>query len=124
MAIRKGLYIALGALCVALGTLGIALPGLPTTPFLLAASWLFYRSSPRLQEWLLSSPLGRYVRTYHRIGGMHRTTKLLVVFFMCAMVVCSIIFFIPNTLGDYIVGIAGALGSAVVIFLVPDAKRE
>lgn len=124
MEIRRTLYIALGVLCVALGAIGVALPGLPTTPFLLAASWLFYRSSPRLQEWLLGSSLGRYIRNYHSIGGMHRTTKLLVVVFMCAMVACSIILFIPNPLGDWIVGLAGAIGSGVVIFLVPDAKRE
>ena len=124
MEIRRTLYIALGALCVALGAIGVALPGLPTTPFLLAASWLFYRSSPRLQEWLLGSSLGRYIRNYHSIGGMHRTTKLLVVVFMCAMVACSIIFFIPNPLGDWIVGLAGAIGSGVVIFLVPNAKQD
>ena len=119
---KRTLYITLGTLCVALGALGVVLPGLPTTPFLLAASWLFYRSSPRLQAWLIASRLGVYIRAYEECGGMHRLTKALVVIFMMAMVICSIIFFIPNALADWTVGIAGTLGSLIVIFKVPDAR--
>lgn len=104
------------------GLWGVVVPGLPTTPLLLATSWLFYRSSPHLREWLLGSRLGVYIRDYERRGGMRRGTKIFVVGFMCAMVACSIIFFIHNPLVDWIVGIAGAVGSLVVIFKVPNAK--
>lgn len=118
---KRTLYISLGTLCVALGALGVVLPGLPTTPFLLAASWLFYRSSPRLQEWLISSRLGVYIRSYEERGGMRKVTKALVVLFMMAMVICSIIFFIHNAVADWVVGIAGTIGSLIVIFKVPNA---
>ena len=119
---KRTLYITLGTLCVALGALGVILPGLPTTPFLLAASWLFYRSSPRLQEWLIASHLGAYIRAYEEHGGMHRLTKALVVIFMMALVTCSIIFFIHSAIADWAVGIAGTIGSLIVIFKVPDAR--
>lgn len=121
---RRRLYIALGLICVALGTVGIFLPGLPTTPLLLAASWFFYRSSPRLREWLLDSKLGIYIRNYENLGGMRRTTKVGVVVLMCSVVCCSIIFFIHNPLIDWIVGIAGVIGSLVVIFKVPNARKK
>ena len=121
---RRGLYITLGLICVAIGTVGIFLPGLPTTPLLLAASWLFYRSSPRLQEWLHASKLGIYIRSYERLGGMRRITKACVTALMATMVCCSIIFFIHNTLADIIVGIAGAIGCLVVIFKVPNATKK
>lgn len=121
---RRRLYIALGLICVTLGTVGIFLPGLPTTPLLLAASWFFYRSSPRLREWLLNSKLGIYIRNYENLGGMRRTTKVGVVVLMCSVVCCSIIFFIHNSLIDWIVGIAGVIGSLVVIFKVPNARKK
>ena len=72
---KRTLYIVFGLLCVGLGALGVVVPGLPTTPFLLLASWLFYRSSPRLQKWLLQSWLGGYIRNYHLRGGMTATQK-------------------------------------------------
>lgn len=121
---RRRLYIALGLICVALGTVGIIVPGLPTTPLLLAASWFFYRSSPRLREWLLDSKLGIYIRNYENLGGMRRTTKVGVVVLMCSVVCCSIIFFIHNSLIDWIVGIAGVIGCLVVIFKVPNARKK
>ena len=121
---RRRLYIALGLICVALGTVGIIVPGLPTTPLLLAASWFFYRSSPRLREWLLDSKLGIYIRNYEPLGGMRRTTKVGVVVLMCSVVCCSIIFFTHNSLIDWIVGIAGVIGSLVVIFKVPNARKK
>lgn len=121
---RRGLYIALGLICVVVGTVGIFLPGLPTTPLLLAASWFFYRSSPKLQRWLHSSKLGIYIRSYECLGGMHRITKVWVTILMATMVCCSIVFFIHNTLADIVVGIAGIIGCLVVIFKVPNARKK
>lgn len=46
----------LGGACVGLGLLGIVLPLVPTTPFLLLAAWAFAHSSPRLHHWLVSHP--------------------------------------------------------------------
>ena len=74
---KRYLYIIFGLVAVGLGALGVVLPGLPTTPFLLLASWLFYRSSPRLQQWLLASWLGKYIRSYHRRGGMRQIAVFL-----------------------------------------------
>ena len=121
---KRALYITLGAICVALGALGVILPGLPTTPFILAASWLFYRSSPKLQRWLVSSHLGTYIRKYERQGGMSKKAKALVVLFMATMVVCSIIFFIPQPAIDLLVGLLGLIGCLTVLFLVPQATSE
>lgn len=55
----------LGLISLILGILGIFLPVLPTTPFLLLASWLFLRSSKGLYEWLMNHPrLGPYISNF------------------------------------------------------------
>lgn len=45
-------YLSLGGLCVAFGTIGIFVPGLPTTIFMIIALWSFTRSSPKMRDWL------------------------------------------------------------------------
>ena len=122
---RRPLYVFFGLVCVSLGALGVVVPGLPTTPFLLLASWLFYRSSPRLQQWLLASWLGKYIRSYHHHGGMTRTQKAGAVGIMAAMILLSVFVFIPaGSVARIIVPIAGAVGALTVIFLVPNARND
>lgn len=50
--IGKSLYMTLGGFCVALGTVGVFVPGLPTTVFMIVALWAFTRSSARMRNWL------------------------------------------------------------------------
>ena len=122
---RRLLFISLGLICVGLGVLGIVVPGLPTTPFLLLASWLFYRSSPRLQSWLLQSWLGRYIRNYHRRGGMTIAQKAGAIGIMVTMILLSVLFFIPKgSVAQIIVPVAGIVGTLVVAFAVPNAKND
>ncbi len=122
---KRSLYIVMGLLCVALGAAGVVVPGLPTTPFLLLASWLFYRSSPRLQQWLLASWLGRYIRSYHRHGGMTATQKSGAVGVMLFFVLLSALVFIPSgSVARPIVLAAGAIGILTVLFAVPNANSD
>ena len=125
---RKGvarwIFILFGCLCVALATIGIFVPGLPTTPLLLLASWLFYKSSPRLRERLLASRLGARIRTYERRQGMTLRQRLWALTLMTIMVTLSCTVFISNTIVRIIVAVAGLIGCIVVGLVVPSAQEE
>lgn len=61
---------------MALGVIGIFLPLVPTTPFLLLAAFLFDRSSPRFHSWLLSNRwFGEYIRSYREGRGISARQK-------------------------------------------------
>ena len=118
------IFIVCGCIAVILGTIGVVVPGLPTTPFVLLASWCFYKSSPRLQAWLLQSFLGKYIRDYKEKGGLTMRKRLYIIALMATMVSVSMIFFIPNRIVDIIVGVAGLIGCIVVGFVIPQAKEK
>ncbi|MEG1607479.1 MAG: YbaN family protein [Mucinivorans sp.] len=91
------LFIFLGSLCAGLGTLGVFLPLLPTTPFLLAALFFFYRSSPELARKLLDNKiLGPYVASYASGAGMPLKVKVRTLILMWSVMLLSIFCFTDN----------------------------
>lgn len=71
-------YMIIGCLMVVIGAIGVALPLLPTTPFLLVAAACFARSSPRLEAWLLAHRrFGPLVAAWRERGAIPRSGKLL-----------------------------------------------
>ncbi|TYQ04302.1 UNVERIFIED_ORG: hypothetical protein JN05_05065 [Zoogloea ramigera] len=83
----KIFLILVGWIAVALGVLGIFLPLLPTTPFLLLASACFARGSSRMHNWLQTNRVfGKYLRDYENGHGMPLRAKVWVLIFMwCSM---------------------------------------
>ena len=75
--LRWGL-IAFGWLNVGLGVVGVVVPGLPTTVFLLVAAWAFSKSSERFQRWLWNHPrFGPSIRDRHQHRVIPRRAKIL-----------------------------------------------
>ena len=73
---RRALYATLGVLLVVIGIVGVFVPGLPTTEFIIAASYLFARSSPRMHGWLESNPVfGPLLRRFRAVRWMPHRQK-------------------------------------------------
>lgn len=81
---KRVLFIAFGWTCVGLGLVGLVLPVMPTTPFLLVAAWAFARSSERFHDWLVEHPrLGPPVRAWRHHGVVPTRAKVLALSTMC-----------------------------------------
>ena len=77
MDIRKAVLIFAGTMCVALGVLGMFLPLLPTTVFLLMAAYCYSRSSERFHNWLLNNRwCGAYISNYKSGKGISMRQKI------------------------------------------------
>lgn len=74
---KKTIFIVLGTICLALGTIGVFIPVLPTVPFYLATVFFYSQSSERLHKWFLSTQLYKnHLQSYVEKKGMLRKTKL------------------------------------------------
>ena len=96
---KKTLYIILGCIFVAIGIIGIFLPLLPTTIFLLIASYFFMNSSPELNHKLLNNKyLGKYLRDYKENRGMPLKAKVNSILVLWISILTSGYFFVESTI--------------------------
>lgn len=89
------LLITLGTLCVVLAGLGVFIPILPTTPFLLLAAYLYAKSSERFLNWLLTNRLfGRFISNYRSGLGIPLLHKILTIVALWVTIGASISLFV------------------------------
>ena len=73
---KNGLYLAGGFLSLLLGAIGMLLPLLPTTPFVILAAFCFARSSPRIESWLINHrQFGPHIRNWRHHGAINKKGK-------------------------------------------------
>lgn len=114
---------AAGTLCVVLGVLGLLLPVLPTTPFLLLAAACYARASERFYRWLLNHKVfGATVREWRRHRSIKWRTKLWAIFLMSATLATSIAFFVRPAWLQAALALMG-LALAVWLYRVPSRDR-
>jgi uncharacterized protein len=119
----RWLYILAGLLFTGLGYLGAVLPILPTTPFLLLASYCFARSSPRLHRWLRRTPyFGHLIRDWETHRGIRPRVKATAIGMIVIVVGCTIAFGRVPDYGKISAGVLALIGMGVILFVVPTVR--
>ncbi len=94
---KKGFYVVLGTIALALGFIGIFLPVIPTTPLVLLAAACYMRGSERLHGWLLESKwFGETIRTYQAGQGLRKATKVRAIGLMWIVITISAVFYVDS----------------------------
>jgi len=121
--LRRYLLIIIGTFFLGLGIIGIFLPLLPTTPFLLLAAACYTRSSKRLYDWLLTNRwLGNYIRNYRERKEVPFKIKILSISFLWIAIGYSAIFVVHILIGRIIL-ILIATGVTIHILCIQTLKR-
>ena len=107
-----------GTLFLIIGCVGIVLPLLPTTPFLVLAALCYARSSERWYRWLITNRwFGAYIRNLHERRGIPMKTKILTIAFLCLTIGYSAVVVVPFFIGKVILIIIAICVSMHVLSL-------
>ena len=120
---RKGVFAIAGTISLGLGALGVFLPILPTTPFLLLSAAFYYKGSERMHRWLLNNKLfGNYIKNYKDGRGMALKAKAIT---LCLLwtTICYSAFFIVNMIALQIVLFVIAGGVSIHILTIPTFRK-
>lgn len=121
--LMRGVFLLAGSVCVLLGVIGLFLPLLPTTPFLLLAAACYARSSRRVYDWLLANrTFGPLIHEWRKHRSIPYRTKLSAIGLMSATMAASIVFFVrPLWLQLVIAALGVALG--IWMYRMPSRDR-
>lgn len=115
-------YLISGILLVAIGVIGIFLPVLPTTIFLILASACFIKSSPKANEWLRNHKvLGMYIKNYQDKTGLSIKAKIFNIIFLWLMILLSVFYF-TNEFYIRIILILIAVGVTIHLLMIKTVK--
>lgn len=124
MDVRKALLIFFGTVCVGLGIMGMFLPLMPTTVFLLMAAYCYSKSSNRFHNWLLNNRfLGKYIKSYKTGQGISIRQKVTTIAILWASIGFSI-WYVSGTFWLTLLLAAVAIGVTVHLLWIKTYRPE
>ena len=113
------IYIIGGTISLGIAILGIFLPLLPATPFLLITAGLYIRSSDKLYQKLMEHKVfGPYITNFKEKRGMPKKSKIIALILMWTMIMISFFFMLDTLLLRSVIIGLGLIGTAVMLFYV------
>jgi len=123
--IVRALFFVAGTVSLALGTIGIVLPLLPTTPLLLLALACYCRSSKRMTKWVLSNKyFGSYIRRYKEGKGIPIKTKIVAIAALWITISYSAFFIVNIWWIVQLILIAIAIAVSIHIIRLPTYRQN
>ena len=114
----------LGFTCVAIGIVGIVVPGLPTTVFMIVAAWLFSISNQRFEKWLLGLPkIGPAISNFREGLGMPRKAKLFALSSIFAFTALATILVLKNLYVRSLIVVVALFGIWYIIIRIPTREN-
>jgi len=121
---KKATLTLLGFACVAIGIIGIVVPGLPTTVFMIIAAWLFSISNPRFEKWLLNLPkIGPAIQNFRNGLGMPIKAKFFAVSSIFIFTAVATILLIENLLLRVSIIFVAVIGIWYITSRVPTREK-
>lgn len=119
MNLLSPILILLGTISLVIGLVGIVVPGLPTTPFLLLTAGLYLKGSKKLHQKLINNPyVGKYILDYQNRKGLTKKQKTYALSMMWTMIFLSTYFFMDSNLLRMVTIGVGFIGTYVVGFVI------
>jgi hypothetical protein len=117
--ISRLLWLALGFLFAAIGTVGIVIPGLPTTPLMILAAACFAKSSQRFYDWVINNRMfGQHVKNYREGNGIPKKSKPMILGTMWIFITFAVLIGIPDSAPDisrYATIVLGIIGTIFIL---------
>jgi len=121
--LKKGLFVIAGTIFLALGCIGVVLPILPTTPFLLLSAACYYKGSERMHRWILNNKwFGNYIRNYKEGKGLPFKTKIFTLAVLWIVISFSALL-MTNLIVIQAVLFAVAFGVSVHLITLPTLRQ-
>ena len=95
----KSLYVGIGTFSLGIGIIGIVVPLLPTTPFLLLSAACYAKGSERMYQWFINIRwIGKTIKNYHEGNGISIKGKIISIIFLWLTILVSMSLMHPNTI--------------------------
>lgn len=122
--ILKAILVGSGTFFLVIGIIGIFIPILPTTPFLLLAAACYARGSKRFYNWLINNKwLGEYIKNYREGRGIPLTIKIILILLLWITIIFSTIIIVSNYFIQIILIII-AIGVTIHILTIKTIKKR
>jgi uncharacterized membrane protein YbaN (DUF454 family) len=118
MEIKRLFFFSLGVTLFGVGAVGVVVPVLPTTPFVLASFFCFGKSSKKAERWISNNRyFGSYIENYKAKQGVPLDIKIKSIVFLWVMLILSFIFFFNQNYIFILLIIVGMAVTAHILLL-------